>query len=141
MRVYPYPPSLHLLTSKTRFGSAAIDGVRENFRSQYTAVLAQIQRGESEHVYLKVVDQDPNDASGTGTMIAWAGWMLSEDESAPKSNGALPGPPPPGINLLFCSMACRAIEDMRTKVLQGKKCYSKSNTQLKKSDFRPINGN
>ncbi len=92
-------------------------------------------------MYLKVVDQDPNDGSGTGTMIAWADWMLPEDESAPKSNGALPGRPPPGINGRFCGMAGGAIEDMRTKVLQGKKCYSKSNIQLKKSDFQLINGN
>lgn len=52
--------------------------------------------------------------------------MLLEDESAPKSNGALRGRPPPGINLRFCGMACDAVEAMRTRVLQNKKCYSKS---------------
>ena len=139
MRAYPSPPSLHL-TNKIRFGSAAIDGVRESFSSSYTAVLAQIQRGGCENVYLKVVDRDPNDGSGTGTMIAWADWMLSEDESAPKSNGALPVRLPPGINGRFCGMACDAIEDLRNEVLRGKKCYSESNIQLKKSEYLSSTG-
>lgn len=102
-------------------------------------MLAQIQRGESENVYLKVVDRDPSDdGSGTGNIIAWADWMLPEDESAPKSSGALRGRPPPGVNLQFCGMVSDAVRAMRTRVLQGKKCYGKSNDCLLSGEYLSI---
>ena len=59
-------------------------------------------------------------------MIAWADWELPENDSAPKSSGGLRGQPPYGYNYRFCGLACDAVEAMRTKVLQGKKCYGMS---------------
>ena len=67
-------------------------------------------------------------------MIAWADWELPEDESAPKPKIGLR--PPPGLNLEFCAMACDAAEDMRAKVLKGRKYYSKPTQRLYRSEYQ-----
>ena len=108
---------------KLQFGTASTDAVREDLSHQHAGVLEQIQQGESESIYLKVVDHDIDTESGKGTMIAWADWILPEDESAPKTSGGLRGEPPHGLNLQFCGIVNRAITIMRTRVLEGKKCY------------------
>ena len=85
-----------------------------------------IEQGNSEDVYLKVVDHAEEDQTSEGTMIAWAHWIPPEDENRPISSGALPGPPPWGLNRAFCGKAVNGTEDLRTRVLKGRKSYGMS---------------
>ncbi|KAL8646498.1 MAG: hypothetical protein Q9226_006825 [Calogaya cf. arnoldii] len=56
-------------------------------------------------------------------MIAWAYWILPDNKDRPISSGALPGRPPWGLNRAFCGNAVNGTEDLRTRVLKGRKSY------------------
>lgn len=83
---------------------------------------SQTEGGSTKQVYLKVVEPHAN-GTEDGEMISFASWELPDDSSAPKTSGGIKGIPPPGMNRAFINVAGFLMEEMRDRVLNGRRCF------------------
>ena len=75
--------------------------------------------------YLKVVDSDIDGGSGEGAMIACADWISWVNGFKPRFFPDLRSRMPLGMNVDFTIISSEAINAMRNRVLQGKRCFCK----------------
>ncbi|CAD6586158.1 MAG: hypothetical protein ASARMPRED_002458 [Alectoria sarmentosa] len=102
-----------------------MEALRNWLADQYPHLisLALAAGDDANKVYLKVVAQHSNDNTEEGEMISFAVWELPDDDMAPKDSGGIKARPPPGINCAFQWMICHELENMRNRVVNGRKCF------------------
>lgn len=118
-------------TLQLEIGTATMEALRNWLADQYPHLISHALAAgdDAKKVYLKVVAQHANDNTEEGEMISFAVWELPDDDMAPKDSGGIRARPPPGINRAFQRMICNELENMRNRVVNGRKCFCKSTNQ------------
>ena len=118
-----------------RLGTATPESLKVRLAQRYSKLIPDANAEQIE--YLKVVAPIANDNMDEVEMVAFAEWVLPDNDDALEADDETTesyddmleedanteGAPPPGMNRAFSRYACACVTEMRSRVLRGRKCF------------------